>query len=127
VQLDAIPAWEIESQTAYDAAYANLARSMDLDRTKRSGEGMEKLLIDSSPNAPTRILLPDKLEEWQKQIEGEIVLGMPTQNLLLGFSRQHPAFEELQEQVAEDAVGSPNGLLGTLLRVRQGAIELFSA
>jgi uncharacterized protein YtpQ (UPF0354 family) len=125
VQLGAIPAWEIDSQTAYEVAYANLARAASF-HTTRSGEGVETLLIDSSPNAPTRVLLPDKLQEWQSDIEGEMVLGMPTQNLLLGFSRQHPAFDELREQVAIDAQASPNGLLGTLLHVRQGAIELFS-
>jgi hypothetical protein len=126
VQLDAIPEWEIDSQSAYDAAQENLART-SLDASySANGQGVETLLVDHAPNAAARVMLRDRMFAWQALVGGELVVGMPTHDLLLGFARAHPAFDELQAQVAEDAAASPNGLLGTLLRVHEGALELLA-
>lgn len=125
VQLDAIPTWGIDATTAYDAALDNLERASANAKTIVNGEGVEKLLMDASSNAAARALLPSRLAAWQAQIEGELVLGMPTHDLLLGFSRQHPALADLRAQIAEDAAGSANGLLSTLVAVRDGTFELL--
>ncbi len=125
VQIDAIPAWEIDSQTAYAAATENLERRQ-IDATTSNGEGIETLLLDHSENASANVMLPSRLSDWQARIQGELVLGLPTHDLLLGFARAHPAFEELRAQVAHDAQNSPNGLLATLLLVREGELQLLS-
>lgn len=127
VQLEAIPHWGIDAQAAYDAAMENLARTAAGAETHVTGEGIEKLLTDATPDgyAAARALLPARIAEWQAQVEGELTLGMPTHDLLLGFSRAHPAFEELRAQIAEDAESASNGLLAKLLIVRDGSHQLL--
>lgn len=125
VELEAIPLWEIDSQIAYQVAVENLERASVGVETRVSGEGLETFLVDHSPNASARIMLESRLEDWQARISGELVVGMPTHDLLLGLSHKHPAFDELRLQVAEDAGNAPNGLLPNLLLVREGAIELL--
>ena len=126
VQLDAIPAWGIDSQTAYDVALENLERTSTNAQFSVNGQGVETLLVDHSSNASARALLPSRLEDWQARVDGELVLGIPTHDLLLGFARAHPAFQELRAQIAEDARNSTNGLLSALLLVRQGELQLLS-
>lgn len=126
VQLDAIPVWEIDAQTAYDAAIENLERVASNNFTTSSGEGVETLLLDHSENAAANVLRAPRLADWQAQIQGELVVAIPTHNLLLGFSREHPAFDELRAQIATDAFNSTNGLFEKLLLVRQGELQLLA-
>lgn len=126
VQLDAIPRWGVDAATAFDAALENLERASRKAETVENGEGVEKLLMDATSNAAARALLPARLADWQGRIAGDLVLGMPTQDFLVGFSRQHPALAELREQIAEDAKESPRGLLPALLLVHEGTFELLS-
>ena len=126
VQIDAIPAWGIDSQTAYDAAIENLERVTQINSTITNGEGIETLLLDRSENASANVLLASRLADWQARIEGELVVAIPTHDLLLGFARAHPAFAELRAQVAADAKNSAIGLFENLLLVRQGELQLLS-
>lgn len=125
VQLDAIPAWEIDAETAYESAKSNLERTTAHVSTTVNGEGSETLLVAHGENVSALILLETRLADWQARIEGELVLAVPTHDLLLGFAREHPAFDDLRMQVAEDA-HSPLGLMPHLLRVRQGELELLA-
>lgn len=126
VRLDLIPDWEIDSQSAYDAAHENLVRTAVNAPYTVNEEGAETLLVDHSVNAAARVLLPERMAEWQELTGGELVVGLPTHDLMLGMARTHPAYAELEAQVAADAAGLPNGLLGTLLRVHRGALELLT-
>lgn len=126
VQLDAIPAWGIDSQTAYAAAMENLERSVENSQTNPQGDGIETLLLDHSSNAAARVLLSARLSDWQARVQGELVLAIPTHDLLLGFAREHPAFDVLRAQVADDAQNSPNGLFEKLLLVREGELQLLA-
>ncbi len=126
VQLDAIPAWEIDSQTAYDAALENLERRAADIPTLVNGEGIETLLLAHSPNAAAFAMLPSHRLDWQARIQGELVLGIPTHDLLLGLAREHPAFNALRAQIATDAQNSPSGLFEKLLLVREGELQLLS-
>ncbi len=125
VQIDAIPAWGIDSQTAYDAALENLERTAQTNSTMSNSDGIETLLLDHSANAAASVLRASRLADWQARIEGELVLAIPTHDLLVGFSRAHPAFTELRAQVAADATSSANGLFEKLLLVRQGELQLL--
>lgn len=125
VQLDAIPTWGIDATTAYEVALDNLERASSDAETAVHGEGIEKLLIDASNNAAARALLPSRVAAWQAQIEGGLVMALPTHDLMLGFSRQHPALGDLRAQIAKDAQQSPKGLLPAPVAVREGAFELL--
>lgn len=126
VQLDSIPAWDVDSQAAYEAAITNLERETAGNHVSVNGEGVETLLVAHWSNAAAELVSRARMEDWEAQIEGQLVIGVPTHDLMLGFALEHPAFEDLRAQVAEDAEASPNGLLGSLLRVREGALELLS-
>jgi len=126
VQLEAIPTWGIDSQALYEAALKNLERVSAKVSTAQSGEDIETLLIAQADGyAAEQILIPGWLTQWQARIQGELVLGLPTHNLLLGFARNHPAFDDLRAQVAEDASSQPDRLLSHLLIVRDNTLELF--
>lgn len=125
VQLDAIPAWQVDSQTAYEIAEENLERAAAEDQTTVNGYGLETLLVKHSPNASAHLLLPTHRAEWRAHVQGDLVLALPTHDLMLGFARQHPAFDELRAQVADDARNSSNGLLSELLIVREGELQLL--
>ena len=126
VQIEAIPAWGVDAQQLYETALQNLERAATELETVSSGEGDSVLLMDSFADgyAAARALLPRRWREWRTRITGELVLAMPTRDLLLGFSRTHPAFDELRAQVAEDAQSQPNGLFSHLLIVRDNALGL---
>lgn len=125
VQLNAIPEWQVDSQTAYEIAQENLERAAEADQTTVNGYGLETLLVSHSPNASARALLPTQRAEWRARVQGDLVLALPTHDLMLGFVRQHPAFDELRAQVADDARNSSNGLLSELLIVREGELQLL--
>lgn len=127
VQLEAIPAWGVDPQYAYEKALENLERTASVE-TIRRGEGNETLLIDHHADgyAAARALLTSRQKAWQARLEGELVLAIPTRDLLLGFSREHPALDALRAQVAQDAATEHEGLFPHLLVVRDGAFELWT-
>jgi uncharacterized protein YtpQ (UPF0354 family) len=126
VQLEAIPTWGVDAQAVYTTALANLERRALGIETRVHGEGVSTLLIDSEDgNAAERALLPQRLADWQARVPGELVLAFPTHTLLLGLSSEHPALEDVRDQVAQDARVGPNGLFDKLLRVRNQVFEIF--
>ena len=128
VQLDAIPAWGVDAQQAYETALQNLERRAQNVEAMTNGAGDEILLLDhfSDGYAAARALLPSRIRDWQARVNGELILAMPTRDLLLGFARAHPALDDLRAQVAQDAQTQPNGLFPNLLVVRDNALELLS-
>lgn len=127
VQLDAISHWGIEAETAYETANVNLdfaSRDVPVSEYDR---GSSKLLIDNAGDgyAATRAILPSRLEHWAKRIEGELVLGLPRHDFLIGFSHNHPNFDQLQTQVKKDARDDSRGLFPELLVYREGVLEIL--
>lgn len=127
VQLEQIPVWGIDAQGGFEVATANLARISSSIQTTERGEGVEKILLDHNADglAAERALLPVRLKAWQAQVQGELVLGMPTHEFLLGLSRDHPALDEIRAQVSQDAQVEADGLSPNLLIVREGALEIL--
>jgi uncharacterized protein YtpQ (UPF0354 family) len=127
VQLEALACWGIEMNTAYETATDNLERRAQRISYSHIGEGREMLLIDRATDgyAATRAILPSRLESWSKQIPGELLLGLPTGDFLIGFSREHPGLTGLREQVAQDARTHEHGLMPQLLVYRSGVLQVL--
>lgn len=127
VELDAIPRWGIDPQTAYERANSNLENASHTTQFSEIGQGVEKLLIDRTTDgfAATRILLSARLNDWAQRVEGELVLGVPQRDFMIGFSRKHPAIDALVEQVAHDVQTHDHPLIPNLLVYRNRRLELL--
>lgn len=128
VQIEAIPEWGVDAQQLYETAMRNLERAAASTGTTANGQGEELLLMDAHADgyAAARALLPARWRDWQARVTGELVLALPTRDLLLGFSRTHPAFAALRAQVSADARAKQHGLFPNLLVVRDNALEILS-
>lgn len=127
VQLDAIPRWGIDAEAAYETANVNLDQIAIAVPISEYDQGASKLLIDNFGDgyAATRAILPSRLEDWARRIDGDLVLGLPKRDFLIGFSRNHPNFDQLQNQIHNDALEDVRGLLSELLIYREGALEIL--
>ncbi len=127
VQLEDLALWRTEISRAYGAAYENLegqARGLPFSEI---GEGEEKLLIDRTPDgfAAVRGILPARLEDWSQRVEGNLVIGLPTRDFVIGLSSEHPRLEAVRAQVAQDARTREGGLYPEMLIYRNGQLELL--
>ncbi len=127
VQIEAVPTWGVDAPQAYETALQNLERAARTIETASFGQGDEILLLDRHADgyAAARVLLPARWRDWQARVTDELVLALPTRDLLLGFSRAHPAFDALRAQTQTDAQTQPNGLFPHLLHVRDNALEIL--
>lgn len=127
VQLDAIPHWGVDAEAAYETANINLDQGAIAIPVSEYDRGNAKLLIDNFGDgyAATRVILPSRLDDWARRIEGELVLGLPSRDFLIGFSRNHPNFNQLRTQIIKDALEDVRGLLAELLIYREGVLEIL--
>ncbi len=127
VQLDAIPRWGVDMASLFETAMGNLARRATEVSVSQIGENEAVLLIDRAMDgyAATRAVLPSRLEDWSRRVPGELVLGLPTRDFLIGFSRAHPHLDALREQVAKDAQTNEHGLMPELLVYRNGELQIL--
>ncbi|MGE5140014.1 MAG: hypothetical protein ACM3JD_11170 [Rudaea sp.] len=129
VELGALANWELDIVSAYDTATGNLEGRARQAPVSEIGEGPARLLIERMPDgyAATRAILPSRLEEWTRRVEGELVLGLPDRNFSIGMSRNHPQLQELATQVARDAeAAGEQALLSHLLLYRDGVLQILS-
>lgn len=122
-----LPIWGIDLESAFGIAIENLERRSQGTSFSRAGEGTATLLIDRTQDgyAATRGIVPSRLRAWSHIVPGELVLGMPSRDLLLGFSSQHPQLSALASQVEQDSTRLEHGLFGELLRYRDGKLLLL--
>ncbi len=127
VELDAFPRWQIDVASGYDAAFANLEERARGISYSQIGEGEATLLIDRATDgyAATRALVPSRWVDWSNRLPGELLLGIPHRDFLIGFSRQHPKLDALRAQVAADASAHSHVLTRKLLVYREGGLQIF--
>ncbi len=119
--------WKVETATAYETALDNLERAAQVFSFSVIGEGVNTLLIDRAADgyAATRAILPARLDDWARRVEGELVLGLPQRDFLIGLSSEHPSFAALRAQVAQDWQEATHALSRELLVYRDGALEIW--
>ncbi len=129
VELGALANWQVDIVSVYDTAMANLEEQARHAPVSEIGEGVGRLLVERTPDgyAATRAILPSRLEDWAQRVEGELVLGLPDRNFMIGLSREHPSLKEIAAQVARDAeAAGEQGLLSDLLLFRDGVLQILS-
>jgi uncharacterized protein YtpQ (UPF0354 family) len=121
--------WAIGDQDIHAAALANLRRRTEtMVQYTTVGDGNQRLYMYSSQDGydATRILLPELLEQWQAQISGRMVIGIPNRDFLIAFgdSDQIVATNILR-QIQVDAQQKAYGLTDQLFMIEQGQIRLY--
>jgi hypothetical protein len=127
VEQEGLERWDVNTESAFDKALQNLeARARDI-KFSQAGEGTGTLLVDRTGDgyAATRALLASRFVDWSKRVSGELILGIPNRDLMIGFGSQHPELETLAAQVKEDARTYAHGLSKELLGYRSGKLGIY--
>jgi hypothetical protein len=127
VEYDAIPRWGVEATTLFETAMANLEQNARQRGFSQTGAAEEKVLIDRATDgyAATRVILPSRVEDWSSRVPGELVVGLPSRDFLIGFSAHHPALAALQAQIELDAQTHPHSLSARLFVFRHGELQVY--
>ncbi len=126
VTRDHLTSWALAEELLHQRAIANLRQRTTPPRI--SGTGRRSLLIWASQDGydATRLLLPDLLQPFARQLGGTVVFGVPTRDLLIGFGDDdNDIFERLAAQITEDATSGPYPLTDQLFTMQNGRIQLY--
>jgi uncharacterized protein YtpQ (UPF0354 family) len=124
---EALVRWNVSLESAFDTALRNLELEARGHQFSQTGAGTRTILIDRSTEgyAATRAILPSRLEDWERRVQGELVLGLPTRDFMIGFGALHPNLDSLSAQIEEDATLHAHGICKSLLVYRAGKLVPF--
>lgn len=126
---DHLERWDTTEHEVHTQALANLH-----NRTRTSvdyataGTGAQRLFIFNSQDGydATRILLPDILDQWRRQIPGNLVIGIPNRDFLIAFSdADRTVLANVAQQVQADSVQRAYGLTDRLFTLINGEIREY--
>ncbi|KPL86809.1 DUF1444 family protein [Herpetosiphon geysericola] len=121
--------WGVLETTIYTKAVDNLrTKTLKPGMAQVVGEGNQMLFIYSTSDGydASRILLTDVLNEWAALLPGNLVLGIPNRDFLIGFSDANPEIlQRIAMQIAQDAYKLDYGLSDQLWTVKQGQILIY--
>lgn len=121
--------WEVSERDLHAQALANLRQLTDSERDyKTIGAGAQRLFFWDTQDGydASRLLLTDMLMEWQAQLPGQIVIGIPNRDFLIAFSDSDRAvLEGVARQVEIDATHKEHALTGRLFTLRNAAIREY--
>lgn len=120
--------WGVDAETLYTRAMQNLVERSAQIEFEQFGEGADRLIVDQNDDgyAATRILVDDYISFWAENVEGELLIGIPNRDFMIGFSHANPNREALAMQIGKDAHTRENPLSSTLLVWRDGRIREYS-
>lgn len=123
---DHLERWELGEQELHQRAVANLRqRTKGKSQVTMVGENEQRLFIYSTMDGydATRLLLPDLILPWQEQLPGQVVIGIPNRDFLIGFSDADAGvLSAVARQVQLDAGGREHGLTEQLFTLRNGRV-----
>jgi uncharacterized protein YtpQ (UPF0354 family) len=121
--------WELGEQELHAQAVANLRqRTIEKAQVTTVGEGAQRLYIYSSLDGydATRLLLPDLMQDWQRELPGQIVIGIPNRDFLIAFSDDDTGvLAAVARQVQLDTASREHGLTDQLFTIRNGRVEEY--
>lgn len=121
--------WGIAVQDLHERALANLRRRTDeqVDYIT-TNEGDQRLFIYNSQDGydATRLLLPDLLAEWARQLPGRMVIGIPNRDFLIAFSDANDEImRNVAQQIQADSVNRQYGLTDQLFTLADGQVREY--
>jgi uncharacterized protein YtpQ (UPF0354 family) len=121
--------WGVQEPILYQIALENLLQaSVKPGTCTVVGEGERRLMIYSTGDGydAARLLLTELLAEWQEHLPGQLVIGIPQRDFLIGFSDADSGiFRQVAHQVARDSTHSQYSLTDQLFTLINGRIELY--
>lgn len=121
--------WGIAEHVLHERALTNLRqRTLNATDYTTAGTGAQQLFIFNSQDGydATRILLPDVLERWHKELPGNIVIGIPNRDFLIAFSdADRTVLINIAQQIQRDIAERPYGLTDRLFTLMNGEIREY--
>jgi uncharacterized protein YtpQ (UPF0354 family) len=117
--------WQIDAQTLHSQALANLRERTARLAPTTIGDGPQRLLLFNTQDGydASRILLTDMLTDWQQQLPGQLVLGIPNRDFLVALSDyDRLTLDRVARQVQIDTMQHPAGLTDQLFTLRNGEV-----
>jgi uncharacterized protein YtpQ (UPF0354 family) len=126
---DHLERWGVGQTDIHEQAIANLRRRTH-ERVDyvTAGEGDQRLYIFNSGDGydATRLLLGDVLATWAQALPGNLVIGIPNRDFLIGFSDANPEIlEQIAQQIQADAAGREYGLTEQLFTLESGQVREY--
>jgi uncharacterized protein YtpQ (UPF0354 family) len=124
-----LESWGITIQDLHEQAVANLRRRTEAEvRYTTVGEGEQRLFIFSSGDGydATRLLLTDLLAEWNREVAGRLVVGIPNRDFLIALGdANQDSLRGVAAQVQADAAQREHGLTDQLFTLQGGAVREY--
>jgi uncharacterized protein YtpQ (UPF0354 family) len=126
---DHLERWSVSVAEVHEQAIANLRhRTHERVDYVTAGEGDQRLYIFNSGDGydATRLLLGDVLATWARTLPGNLVIGIPNRDFLIGFSDANPEIlERIAQQIQADAAGREYGLTEQLFTLEAGQVREY--
>jgi uncharacterized protein YtpQ (UPF0354 family) len=126
---DHLERWGVGVVEVHEQAIANLRRrTLEQVDYVTAGEGEQRLYIFNSGDGydATRLLLGDVLATWARALPGNLVIGIPNRDFLIGFSDSNPEIlEQIAKQIQADAARREYGLTEQLFTLEAGQVREY--
>ena len=126
---DHLDRWSVDTQEIHKHAIANLRRRTNeqVDYVV-TGAGEQRIFIFNSGDGydATRLLLADVLMAWARELPGQLVIGVPNRDFMIGFSDANPdILQRIAQQVQADAAAREYGITDQLFTLNAGEIREY--
>lgn len=120
--------WDVTTQDIHERALKNLSERTRTMRYTTVGKGEQGLFIYSCGDGydASRLLLSEVTNDWAKQLPGQLVLGIPNRDFLIGFSDANPdILRSIAAQIQLDTINKPYGLTEQLFTISDGQVREY--
>jgi uncharacterized protein YtpQ (UPF0354 family) len=125
---DHLARWNVTEPVLYGRAIYNLRAKPWTPKPGLMGSGASALLIFNGRDGydATRLLMPELFADFEAQIPGKLVLGVPNRDFLIAFSDADPRiFSQIRMQIETDAQTQTQPLSPQLWTYRNGQLALY--
>jgi len=114
-------------ESLHEISLKNLQRRTSRASTLRRGKGILTFLgcNTGDGHSAARILLPKFMRRWQRFVPGRLIIGLPSRDVMIGFSEDGPAIEEMAKQIYTDYQGYQNKLSPKLFVWEDRELKLY--
>jgi len=121
--------WEVSVAEIHERAIQNLRRrTLEQVDFVTVGAGDQRIFIFNSRDGydATRLLLADLLATWARELPGNLVIGIPNRDFLIGFSDANPEIlERIAQQIQADATGREYSITEQLFTLDSGEVREY--